>query len=341
MGAIAIYSSGMVTAVGLDAPASCAAIRVGISGAVETRFLFADEWLQGCPVPLDEPRQEIEKLRRMVVLALEECLAVAPAPLNEYPLLLCLAEKDRPGRLTGLDHELLGAIAADLAGDVHPDSRLYSAGRVGGVQALDQARRLIAAGAPGCVVAGVDTYLLTRTLTAYDAAGRLITAENSNGFIPGEAAAAVLVGPVRRQSEPQLLCLGLGFGREPAPWASEDPLRAEGLTDAIKAAFADGRCDYGDVDFRLTDNNGEAYGFKDGTLAVTRTLRDRKEEFDIWHPVECVGEVGAAMVPLMIGVMQAATAKNYAPGPGALCHVSGEGDERAAWILQQRMGGRT
>jgi 3-oxoacyl-[acyl-carrier-protein] synthase-1 len=337
LGAIAIYSSGMVTGVGLNAPASCAAIRVGITGFVETRFMFAGEWLQGCPVPLAEEWRGVEKLRRMVVTAIEECMAgSAPLTLDRCPLLLCVAEKDRPGRFAGLDDSFLRAVAEDLEQVLHPDSRLFAAGRIGGVQALDYARQLIADGAPGCVVAGSDTYLVAGTLTANNEKRRLVTEENSNGFIPGEAAAAITVGPVRRQEESQLLCLGIGFGEEPAPWYSDEPLRADGLVQAIKAAFADGRCSYADVEFRLTDNNGEAFGFKDSALAMTRTLRDRKEEFDIWHPVDCVGEVGAAVVPLLLGVMQSATTKGYAPGPGALCHVSGDGTERAAFVLRHR-----
>jgi len=163
-----------------------------------------------------------------------------------------------------------------------------------------------------------------------------MTEDNSNGFIPGEAAAASLVGPVKRQSEPQLLCVGIGLGTEPAPLNSGEPLRAEGLTTAIKAAFADGRCQEADVDFRLTDNNGEAYGFKDSALAVARVFRDAKDDFDIWHPADCIGEVGAATVPILLGIMQAAAAKGYAPGSGVLCHVSGFGEQRGAMILRYR-----
>ena len=337
MGAIAVYSSGMVTGVGLDAPSSCAAIRAGINGFVETRFMFGGEWLQGCPVALEEPWRGVEKLARMAAAAVGECLRAGDAGgLDPYPLLLCVAEKDRPGRFADLDARLLQDIAAAVGATLHPDSRLFASGHVAGAQALAHARELIAGGAPGCVVAATDTYLVAGTLSACDARRRLVTADHSDGFIPGEAAAAVLVGPVKRQDEPQLMCLGVGFGTEPAPFGSDKPLRADGLVEAFRAAFADARCDYGEVDFRLTDNNGESYGFKESALAMTRTLRERKAEFDIWHPVDCVGEIGAAIVPVLLGVMQAAVAKGYAPGAGALCHVAGASDERAAFVVRHR-----
>ena len=50
-----------------------------------------------------------------------------------------------------------------------------------------------------------------------------------------------------------------------------------------------------DMDFRITDISGEQYYFKEAALALSRTLRQRKEEFDIWHPAECTGEAGAAV----------------------------------------------
>ncbi|MBK8167228.1 MAG: hypothetical protein IPK64_14905 [bacterium] len=339
MGAIAIYSSGMVTGVGLDAPSSCAAIRVGITGFVETRFMFGGEWLQGCPVPMPEPLRGVAKLRRMAAAAIAECLEAANAGvLARYPLLLCVAEPERPGRFSDLGPALLNDVAVELGAVLHPDSRLFAGGRVGGVHALEHARRLITAGAPGCVVAGTDTLLVAGTLEACNAARRLVTAEHSDGFIPGEAAAAVLVGPVRRQVAAQLLCMGLGFGEESAPLGSGEPLRADGLVQAIRAAFADARCEYTDVQFRLTGNNGESYGFKEAALAMSRTLRQRKEAFDIWHPVDCIGEVGAATVPVLLGVMQAASFKGYAPGPGALCQISGDDAQRAALVVQLRTG---
>ncbi len=43
------------------------------------------------------------------------------------------------------------------------------------------------------LVAGVDSFVSGPTLAAYEARERLLTSQNSNGFIPGEGAAAVLV----------------------------------------------------------------------------------------------------------------------------------------------------
>ena len=63
------------------------------------------------------------------------------------------------------------------------------------------------------------------------------------------------------------MCKGIGFGQEMATRDSDRPLRGDGLTAAIKAAFADAECDESAVQYRLADLTGEQYGFKEAALA--------------------------------------------------------------------------
>ena len=88
------------------------------------------------------------------------------------------------------------------------------------------------------------------------------------------------------------------------------------------------------MDFRITDISGEQYGFKEASLALSRLLRVRKEEFDIWHPADCIGEVGAAALPCMLGVALFAARKGYAPGPAILCHLGNDDGKRAALVVR-------
>ena len=334
MNPLAILGSGMVTSVGFNAAASCAAIRVGISGAQETRFMFDGDWLMGCAVPFEQGWRGREKLLRMVVPAIQECLGrIGNIPAGQVPLLLCVAEPDRPGRFADLDDSFLHDVQERLGRTMHPDSAVIAAGRIGPVQAIAQADKLITAGRPYCIVAGVDTLLTGPTLTYYHGKRRLLTTENSDGFIPGEAAAAVLLAHADERLGPRFCCLGLGTAVETATIDAEEPLRADGLAQAIKVALADGNCTYADVHYRITDINGEQYGFKEMALAESQTLRKRKEEFDIWHPADCIGEVGAAIVPVVLGIALAASQKEYAPGPGVLCHFAADNGDRAAMVL--------
>jgi 3-oxoacyl-[acyl-carrier-protein] synthase-1 len=333
---VSILASGMVTAVGLNAPSSCAAIRCAIDNFSETRFMdTGGEWIIGSQVPLEQPWRGLPKLLHMAAPAIRECLAhVGNVKAEMIPLLLCVAEHERPGRLTGVDDRLFTDIEAELGVRFHTRSGVIARGRVAGALALAEARRLIyEERLPLCLIAGTDSYLIGATLAAYEKNDRLLTSNNSNGFIPGEAGAAVLVGPPRQTTAPELLCLGLGQAREKATIDSEEPLRADGMVEAFRAAFAEAGRTIDDLDFRLTDSNGEQYWFKEAALAMTRTLRVRKELFEIWHPADCIGETGAAIGPCALGVALAAARKRYAPGPGVLCHFGSDHGERVALVL--------
>ena len=224
---LAVLATGMVTAVGLDAPSSCAAMRAAIDGFGETRFIDRlGEWIIGAAVPMDPPVRGRDKQARMAASAIAECLpALGGIEPREVPLLLCVAEETRPGRITGLDRDLLAAISTKLGTQFASSSAVIANGRVGGVEAVLRARQLIDEGYPYCLVAGVDSFLVAGTLAEAERKRRLLTSENSDGFIPGEAAAAVLLGPGKEQSERAMLCLGTGLGMEKATVDSEQPLR--------------------------------------------------------------------------------------------------------------------
>jgi 3-oxoacyl-[acyl-carrier-protein] synthase-1 len=332
---IAIRATGLVTSVGLSAPAACAAIRCKLTNPSETRFIdSAGEWIMAHSVPLAEPWRGLAKLTKMAALAIEECLASVPKhERGDLPLLLCVAERERPGRLDGLEDQLFIDIAAELEMRFASTSRVIAQGRVGVAVALGHARHLIhEQNVPRVLIAATDSLLTWPTLSHYERNDRLLTAKNSNGFMPGEGAGALLVEAHRGGAA--LLCTGLGFGVEKAHIDSGEPLRADGLATAIKAALADAGCEMHDLDFRITDVSGEQYYFKEASLALSRTLRQRKEEFDIWHPAECVGETGALAGVPIVSLADAACRKHFAPGRSLLAHLANDAGQRAAIALR-------
>lgn len=336
MNRLAVIGCGLLTGVGLDAPASCAAMRSGIDNFTETHFFDeAGEPIVASTVPLPGDHRGREKLVHLAAAAIRESLSGVGAAAERIPLLLCTADPGRPGRIEGLDDRLLADIQAELGLRFHARSAVIAGGRTGGVAAIAAAAKIVAAEAlPGAVVAGVDSFVTHLTLSAYLTRGRLLTRRNSNGFIPGEAAGAIFLGPAAGAGTPRLEVAGIGFGRETATLDSEAPLRAEGLVAAIRAALAEARLEMSAIDYRIADLNGEQYGFREAALAMTRLVRAPKERFDLWHPADTIGETGAAVVPAIIAVAAAAGRKGYAPGPRALCHVGDDGGERAALALQ-------
>jgi len=150
--------------------------------------------------------------------------------------------------------------------------------------------------------------------------------------MPGEGAGALLLGRPAGTEDP--VCIGVGFGVEEAHIGSDEPLRADGLSLAIEAGLAQAQCAMHDIDYRITDLSGEQYYFKEATLALARTLRRRKESFDIWHPAECIGEAGAVAGLAAFAVADAASRGGYAPGTSVLVHAANDAGQRASAVLR-------
>jgi 3-oxoacyl-[acyl-carrier-protein] synthase-1 len=333
---LAILGTGLVTPVGLTAAASCAAIRAKVSNPTETRFIDATgKWILGHEVPLERHWRGRARLAKMAAIAIDEALDEVPrSEWTGLPLFLCVAEPERPGRPVGVDDLLIEQVQRELDVRFAADSALVPFGRVGLAAAMASVRKLFQQQkASLAIVAAVDTLLTGAGLRYYEGATRLLTPRNSNGFIPGEGAGALLVG-VRGGAA--LYCTGLGFGVERAHIDSEEPLRADGLTAAVTSALADADLGMEHMDLRISDVSGEQYYFKEAALLVSRTLRVRKETMDIWNPAECTGEAGALAGPLALAVADAACRKGYARGSRILAHMANDAGPRTAIVLEYR-----
>jgi 3-oxoacyl-[acyl-carrier-protein] synthase-1 len=131
---------------------------------------------------------------------------------------------------------------------------------------------------------------------------------------------------------------GLGFAREPVTIEDDAPLRGEGMTGAVRAALENAGIRIEEINYRISDVSGEQYRFKELALALIRLLRERKVDLSIWHPADCVGETGAAALPLMLGVLFYGARKDYLPGSVILAHLSNDDDKRAALVVSAARG---
>lgn len=325
-----VRGTGLVTSVGLGTAAAAAAIRAGLSNPGITRFIdWGGEWIPAHMVPMETPNVRA-KLLQMAAAAIGECIESAGRePATEAALILCLPEASRPGTEIDLGESAIQEVADALGARFSVHSAAIAAGRVGGFVALHRARILLHEGRVDAVlVAGVDSYVNWPALSHFENCHRLLTSRNSNGFMPGEAAAAVMV--IRPEAGTALRCEGLGFGRESATIAADMPLRADGLVQAIRAAAREAECSPQDFELRMSALSGEQYYFKEAALAMSRLIREPVSDAEFWHPADCVGEVGAAAGPLAIAIAAEACAKGYAEATRILCHLSGDDTERAA-----------
>lgn len=332
-----IVSVGMVTAVGLDAPSACAAMRAGIDGFQETRFsASAEERLIGAPVPLPRGWIGEKRLVHLAAGAVCEAFEAFPQARGEAAFILCLPEEERPGRPLRDAAEFLRRVA-EIA-EVAPTARSWSIaqGRPAGHVALQQARRLLSAGeAPFVMIAGVDSYLTTHAVTHYLAAQRFLTSATPDGFIPGEAAAAILCTAGAGEG---LRLHGLGLSREKASiYNRQDlPLRGDGIVAAYRAALDETGIEMNKLGYRISDLIGEAYYFKQTALASIRLVRGHHGFQDLWSPAESLGNVGAAAVPLMIGMAWTAARKGYSAGNPVLVEASNDAGACGAAVFGAR-----
>jgi 3-oxoacyl-[acyl-carrier-protein] synthase I len=334
----------MVTAVGFNAPATCAALRARIRNVKEANLWDPESgvYLGAGKVELPQWWPGVGKLADLVAPAILECLIAArPVVPPEIPILMGLSASDRPCRFEGLDAQILPEIEHRLGFRLHPASRVIPRDHVSVVVSLRVAGELIASRqAPCVIVAGVDSLLQHDLKAYYLSKRRLLTPMNSNGFSLGEAGSALLVTAVGARPDGELRISGMGLSHETATVESELPMRAEGLTSAIRDALREAGVTIQEMQYRIADLSGEHYKFKEMTLAMMRFERKPKPKlFDLWHPIEYIGDVGAAIGPIVLGLALDAGRKGYGNGPNVLSTLSNDNGERAALVVNYVPGG--
>jgi 3-oxoacyl-[acyl-carrier-protein] synthase-1 len=316
-------------------------MRAGIAMLAELPYSDdRGEPIIGAVVPGLEPRlTRGQRLIEMLCAALTDCLGDKPGLSTErIPLLVGLAEPNRPGS-ANLAATVVKAVQEKLGRRFHPQhSRGFAAGHTAGFEALKSAQQLLTDSTiPGCLVCGVDSYINAGALRWLDEHWRLKRETNSNGVIPGEAAAVVFVQATPPdRTKPQVRVSGLGFAVEKAAVLTEEPLLGLGLAEAARSALKEADHGLHEVDFRLSDVTGESYGFKEQALMLGRLMRVRREELPLWHVADSIGDIGAAAGVAQLVVAQRAFHAGYAPGGRVLCCTSSVPGGRAVAVLENR-----
>jgi 3-oxoacyl-[acyl-carrier-protein] synthase-1 len=333
----------MVTAVGFNARSTFAAIRAGVSGVRKDNLwdFESGEYISAGRPQTPQWWEGPDMLAELVAPAIAECLSALPQREIDagIPILVLLSPSDRPFREPELATTILSGVEHRLQFRCSGGMTAFAAGRTGIMHALRKASDLFSAkSAKYAVITGVDTFLRQSVVEAYMEDRRVLTPGNSNGFIPGEAACAVLVSPIGQSPEPELRVIGWGEGRESGTIGSDNPLTGDGLTTSLRNALKVAGLKWADTQYWLTDQNAEHYKAKECTLAQIRLERRDKsanQPFQIWHPIEYLAEIGSAIGPCLLGLARAAALGGYAPGPLALMSVGEDNGERAAFVLSR------
>lgn len=185
----------------------------------------------------------------------------------------------------------------------------FAAGHAGALEALASAAQLLQERrAEVCLVGGIDSWIDRELLFRVNGAGRLKHSRSMEGFIPGEAAGFVVVetaahAACRGQSVLSRIA-GLALAEEAALPSTNEPCLGLGLSEAIRAAVG-GNFNTDRIDLIVCDMNGEVYRAEEWAAALPKCVTVSPKEFKLWHPADCMGDVGtaAAAVNLGLGVL--------------------------------------
>lgn len=195
-----------------------------------------------------------------------------------------------------------------------------------------------------CIVGGADSYQDQNTLTWLDGTGRLKSNRNRYGFIPGEAAAVLLLES-RAHAETRganifAMIRGLGKGLEKNPVGADRPSSGEGLAQAIRAAIGGAENPLA-IEWVAGDLNGESYRAREWGLGQVMLQRNFREVKHTWHPADSLGDVGAASGAVLVSLAARALEKGYAPAEKCLIFAGSDDGSRGALLLQRNQTQQT
>jgi len=313
-----VIGTGMVTPVGGDAVTTAAAVAAEVSGVRETnirnKYRMPIKMAQvpdgalpdiheQCKDSTLAPRQR--RLLRLAAAALVQLADVLPA--EALPLYLSLPEHlpnyTAPLRGNFIEQLVLQAgIPLNTA-----DSLLAEVGRAGSFHAIEKAHQYFSeTGNDYLLIGGVDCYWDPYLLAKLDVEDRLNVLGVVDGFIPGEGAAFLLLASDRvaphHIAHPVRLYRP-GTAQENGHLYNEEPYRGDGLANAVREAVQ--RAAPARVQSVWSGMTYESYGVKEFGVALARNSAAFADPLDIQHPVDCLGDMGAATGCAMIGMIVA------------------------------------
>lgn len=326
-----ILSVGLVTPVGLYAAAASTAISAGRSRARKWDFvnrtgegqamhLVEEEYLEPLHLGLSTSGMTPthHRLLQLGGAALAEAAAPSPAPA---PLFLALPEKPKTdGASDFLGSSFLHELA--IQAGVHLDeerSAVYRQGGAGPLFALRDALLALASGeASHVLVGGLDTFLNFERLARLDSEGRLYGPRSRLGFMPGEGAGFLLLRGGRSGAAPIAevpRLIAVGTGQEEGHRYSDKPYRGDGLSEAFEELFSQVPQDTLKVRCVFAGYNGEEMPAKEWGVARLRHSDRFTDELDFRHPADCIGDAGAALGAIMLGLAALAITQGHLPEP--------------------------
>ncbi len=371
-----ITSIGMASCVGLSADDSCASVRAGLSrfSPVDGVMDYDDDELEapitGAPQPL-LTRGFVQNAAwlRLVQCAFEDLIQSAQLPpasdsafWQTTPVIWILPEITHERFLwpeDDINQILHQACTQALAHNLQyplfvPANGIIAEGQSGAARAMRAMARTIAEQHfPRAIFIGVDSLLDSLCLSGLMEADRIKTQDNPMGFIPGEAAACVLVESrascQARKAQPQAILLSAAHRRFELPAVNEDETddpeqtmqaqnthwrttHAQALGLLLSQAITEALAPLGERHFAgdiILDLNGEEWRAVAWGTAQVRLSGNKRMDVEACEeivPATSWGDIGAASGMAGLCLATRSYVRRYAKtGLSLICCLSDNG----------------
>lgn len=233
--------------------------------------------------------------------ALEEVVVTWPPRHRVGLVLVTPGPGERPGRWR-FSEKVVASLAQALPRDRRtPSPWLVPGGHTGWAEALEHAARWLRDGTvDACVLGAVDTLCTPGTLEYLDGHHRVRNAFQEEGLVPGEAAAFLVLEPMRRGA-PSLARLASWAQAARLPTETQ-PLPGAILTRAVRECLRRAALREATPSWLLSDMGGAKDEALEVVFARFRALPGQASEALLLHPAESLGDVGAATGPLLLAL---------------------------------------
>lgn len=334
-----LVATGSATALGGYQDATYAAIRVSYANFTEHPFLLdlsGENYKVAMAPYIDHSLQGLARMNPLLNYAFSDAFAHFEGLPNTLPCVLCLPEARASFDFNDtriLIHQLL----RDCEGLEVSTQDIFPYGHSAVFWALQRAHNHInQLNNEFCVLAGVDSWIDSHTLNVLELYRHVKTSAHAYGFIPGEAAACVLLCNETTLNKYQLSSLGsipyFAQAREPMHHREGVSL-GWGLTEAMRSVL-DKLPKNTLIDCSLCDLNGEPHRSDEFGFSLTRLRKYFSSPDRFITPADGWGDVGAASGILNLSLANWFVADNKSSASSMLLWGSSMGPERGAAMFQ-------
>ena len=358
---IALIGAGAVTSLGASLTTTMPALRAELDNFQDTHFLDGhNEPVIGAKIPSldnayyessDDSQDTDEDQNDKVVGGLATqfnwaCLAIEEAlsyiDLNnyqEYCLMLVSPSENQPNLI---DYESLYQQIVEHCQTFIHEERLYHIhlpfGETATATAINKSQQwLYEDGCPKRVVilVGSDSWLNIKRVESGLKNKRILCDLQAEGFIPGEAASAVIFTQQSQSEYAALSIINATIDQEDRSLVSGRNSLADGLTKATQSALDASGIKAEDINLLLTDLGGEEYFFTESILSWARILRvDMTGQYEKHFTNTYTGHLGTVNGVFLLAYAWALQIKGQHPGLNTLIQLTSEDTQRAAITAQ-------